>query len=323
MTANGQPCPQCRTPRQGQLRFCANCGFDYWKAAEAGVAGTSSQPAVPPSAGTPASVTNEAAAEKKNRRIGCIAIAVIAVLVIGFIGSLNSDEDPEAAGASQTAEPTPEPNPSEVPEPSAGNPTPPASTEPTPPPSPIASLEPEPAFADIELSGTGNAVPRFDIPEDSAAIAEIAHTGAANFVVWAVNASGEQTDLLVNTIGNYAGTVLFDESAGSHTDAFEVEADGTWTITIKPVTEAFTWDGAEQLAGTGDDVVILDPPPTGLKSTTVTHAGDGNFAIWAYGPETDLLVNEIGNFSGEVLLSEGTFLFEITANGPWTVDPPQ
>lgn len=266
---------------------------------------------------------SDAATEKKNRRVGCIAIGIIAVLVIGFIASLGNDEDPETAGASQTVEPTPSAEPSEAPEPSVDSSTAPASAEPTPPPSPIASLEAEPAFADVELSGTGNSVPRFDIPEDSAAIAEIAHTGAANFVVWAVDASGEQTDLLVNTIGNYGGTVLFDEAAGSHTDAFEVEADGTWTITIRPVTEAFSWDGAEQLAGTGDDVVILDPPPAGLQSTTVTHSGDGNFVIWAYGPNTDLLVNEIGNFSGEVLLPEGTFLFEITATGPWTVDPPQ
>ncbi|MBA2311661.1 MAG: hypothetical protein H0V97_02550, partial [Actinobacteria bacterium] len=172
-------------------------------------------------------------------------------------------------------------------------------------------------------TGTGNSVPRYDIPEDAAAIAEISHSGGANFAVWAVDGAGQQTDLLVNTIGNYTGTVLFDESASSHTDAFDVEADGTWTITIKPVTEAFEWDGSEVLTGSGDDVAVLDPAPSGLKSTTLTHSGSGNFAIWAYGPSTDLLVNEIGNFSGEVLLAEGTFLFEITADGPWTIGPPE
>jgi hypothetical protein len=138
-----------------------------------------------------------------------------------------------------------------------------------------------------------------------------------------VDGAGQQTDLLVNTIGNYSGTVLFDESAGSHTDAFEVEADGAWTITIRPVTEAFRWDGSEVLTGSGDDVAILEPPSSGLQSTTLTHSGSGNFAIWAYGPSTDLLVNEIGNYSGEVLLADGTFLLEITADGAWTIGPPE
>lgn len=141
--------------------------------------------------------------------------------------------------------------------------------------------------------------------------------------MWTIDESGAQTDLLVNAIGNYAGTVLFDEAAGSHSVALDVEADGTWAITIKPVTEAFRWDGTETLSGSGDDVAILDPASSGFKSTTLTHNGDGNFAIWTYGETTDLLVNEIGAFSGEVLLTSGTFLFEITANGPWSISPPQ
>ncbi len=149
------------------------------------------------------------------------------------------------------------------------------------------------------------------------------HTGASNFAVWSVGASGEQQDLLVNTIGNYVGTVLFDEASGAHSVAFDVEASGPWTILIKPVADAFRWDGSQELTGSGDDVAILSPPSSGLKSVTVSHQGDGNFAIWADGPTTDLLVNEIGQYSGEVLLADGTFLFEITATGPWTVSPPQ
>jgi hypothetical protein len=167
-------------------------------------------------------------------------------------------------------------------------------------------------------------VPRFDIPEGSAAIAEITHSGGSNFAVWTVDASGAQTDLLVNTIGSYSGTVLFDERDGSHSDAFDVEADGAWTITIRAVTEAFRWNGGEVLTGTGDDVVILDPPSSGLRSTTLTHSGEGNFAVWAFSSSgVDLAVNEIGQFSGEVLLADGTFLMEITATGPWTASPPQ
>lgn len=310
MTVQSNACPQCGAARQGDLRFCANCGFDYWKAAQ-----QTSTPAAM-TGGTGAQPANDVKVEpeKKNRRVGCIAIAVIAVVILAIIGSLGEDPDGEATG---DATDTPDPQSA------SSSSAEPAASAPTVPPSPIASLEAEPAFAAIELSGTGNSVPRFEIPEDAAAIAEIAHTGAANFAVWALGEGGDQTDLLVNTIGNYTGTLLFDESAGSHTVAFDVEADGIWTITIKPVTEAFRWDGTETLAGTGDDIAILDPPSSGLKSVTLTHGGDGNFAVFGYGPTTDLMVNEIGAFSGEVLLADGTFLFEINANGPWTISPPQ
>lgn len=322
MTAPTHACPQCGTTRQGDLRFCASCGFDYWKAAEA-APGSGAVPAAP----TVAAAAENAAEEKRSRRFGWIAIAVIAVLILGVIGALTSDDEPGTADVSASPEESATTEPTDEATATPGSTTPEPTSQPpaeTPTPSAIESVPPSPAFQAIELSGTGNAVPRFDIPEDAAAIADMSHSGGANFVVWAVDGSGAQTDLLVNTIGAYSGTVLFDEQAGSHTDAFEVEADGAWTITIKPVTEAFKWDGSEVLTGTGDDVVILDPPSSGLKSSTLTHDGSGNFAVWSYASgSTDLLVNEIGNYSGEVLLADGTFLLEITATGSWTASPPQ
>lgn len=328
MTARSANCPQCASPRQGELRFCANCGFDYREVAL--------ENAIPAAAATApvagATVASAAdSSDKKNRRIGCITIGVIALIIFAIIGSLGGDpNDDETADATSSPTPTtaaesgsPSPTSTPVASVRSSSTAPPSTSTPTATASPLPSLEAEPAFASIELNGTGNAVPRFEIPADAVAVADITHTGASNFAVWTIDESGEQTDLLVNAIGNYAGTVLFDEADGSHTVAFDVEADGTWAITIKPVTEAFRWDGSESLAGNGDDVAILVPPSSGFKSTTLTHNGDGNFAIWTYGDTTDLLVNEIGVFSGEVLLTSGTFLFEITANGPWSISPPQ
>jgi hypothetical protein len=147
--------------------------------------------------------------------------------------------------------------------------------------------------------------------------------GAANFAVWALGESGEKQALLVNTIGNYTGTVLFDQKTGEHSVAMDVEADGAWTIEIKPVTAAFKWDGKKALVGAGDDVAILNPASSGLKSATITHQGDGNFAVWAYGPSTDLLVNTIGPGSEETLMPDGTFLLQISADGPWTISAPK
>jgi len=305
-------CPQCGTSRQGALRFCSSCGFDYWKAAEASADQTEAAPIVEP---TPTAPTSPPPQQQGGRGwVRWVVIGVVALLVIGFIGSLMNPED-ETASASEPPEPTTEATEAAPTESTAATPVLTASPIPTPD---------QPAFTAVELSGSGNSVPRFDIPAESAAIAEISHSGAANFVVWTVDEGGAQTDLLVNAIGAYAGTVLFDEQEGSHSVAFDVEADGPWTITIRPVTDAFHWDGSQTLSGSGDDVAILDPPSAGLKSVTLTHQGAENFVIWGYASSsTDLLVNEVGQYSGEVLLADGTFLLEISADGAWTVSPPQ
>jgi hypothetical protein len=48
----GRYCPQCRTERTGQLRYCSSCAFDFWTAASTGQ--PPGQPAQP--AGQPAQV---------------------------------------------------------------------------------------------------------------------------------------------------------------------------------------------------------------------------------------------------------------------------
>jgi hypothetical protein len=174
----------------------------------------------------------------------------------------------------------------------------------------------------MNFSGTGDSVPQFTIPEGSAAIAVVTHTGSSNFAIFTVAANGTNNDLLVNTIGNYAGTVLFDEASGVHSVAFEITADGAWTITVKPVTAARAWDGTSALNGSGDDVVRVSPQIEGLATANVQHTGSSNFAIFAYSSSgADLLVNEIGAYVGEVLLGGGTFLVEVTADGAWTIAP--
>jgi hypothetical protein len=191
-----------------------------------------------------------------------------------------------------------------------------------------ATLEPTrspslaPSFAPIMLSGKGNKVPRFTIPEDEAAIATITNKGSANFMVTSLAADGSDNELLVNEIGNYSGTVLFDASSGQHSVAFKVESDGTWAITIQPLSAAKVWDPTTPLAGRGDDVIAVSPAVSGLMTATISHKGQANFVVYAYSPSgQDLLVNEIGNFSGEEAVPDGTYLLQINADGTWTVTP--
>jgi hypothetical protein len=124
----------------------------------------------------------------------------------------------------------------------------------------------------------------------------------------------------VNVIGNYSGTVLFDEPG--HSVAFEVEADGPWTISIKPLASARVWNPAGGLSGRGDDVVRLSPASEGLVTLSLTHDGESNFAVTSYGADDrNLLVNEIGVFAGEVALPAGTLLLQVEADGSWTGTP--
>jgi hypothetical protein len=264
---------------------------------------------------------------RRSRRGKIIIVSVIALVVL-IIGATNAQDDPETASdttptaeasetpeATASAEPTAEPTPEVTPEPTP---------EPTPTPRPTPTPEPTPVFATIELAGTGDAVPRFEIPSDQAAIASVTHVGGANFVIWTISDAGTQNDLLVNTIGTYSGTVLFDEQDGQHSVAFEVTADGSWTIAIQPLSGARGWNGRAALSGAGDDVVRFRRPVSGLLTADVSHNGAGNFVIHSFGGGPfgqDLLVNEIGAYSGEILISDGTFLLEVNADGGWSITP--
>jgi hypothetical protein len=199
-------------------------------------------------------------------------------------------------------------------------------TSPGAPETTVAPVVPEPAtaaFKDIALKGKGHKVAKFTIPEDAAAIAVLTHKGKSNFIVHSVGADGEMLDGLVNEIGNYSGTVLFDTEADEHAVAFEIDADGAWTITVKPVTSATVWDPTSTLKGKGDAVYEVSPASSGLVTLDLTFKGEANFIIHAYTLDgSEGLANEIGPFSGQVLLPDGTFLLEVVANGgTWSATP--
>jgi hypothetical protein len=179
------------------------------------------------------------------------------------------------------------------------------------------------AFDPIKLTGKGTKIVRFEIPEGQAGIAVITGKSSSNFAVWTVDNTGQTTDLLVNEIGSYSGTRLFDDQIGSHTVAFKVESKGSWTITVKPVGLAKTWASTSGTSGKGDMVLQVQPFIDGLAVSRVTHRGESNFAVWSYSAGgRDLQVNEIGHFDGEVLWPSNTTLVVIEADGAWTISKP-
>lgn len=145
--------------------------------------------------------------------------------------------------------------------------------------------------------------------------ATFTHEGGSNFAVKSLDASLTIQDLLVNTIGNYQGTVLVDESVGYLTTALEITADGPWTVTLVHLSALPSFDA--QTSGTGD-AVLRYLGNAGVAA--IQHTGQSNFAVKYYNDDGgDLLVNEIGAYSGSVAFRSPPALIEITAEGSWSI----
>jgi hypothetical protein len=152
-------------------------------------------------------------------------------------------------------------------------------------------------------------------------LAILTHKGSANFIVDSLGTDGREIDSLVNEIGRYSGTVLL--SSDDEVAAIKIQADGRWTLRLAPPANARVWHGTTA-TGHGDEVIHLATPSTGLTTARLTHRGRANFIVDAYsegsdGGNVDSLVNEIGHYSGEVQLPDGTFLIAIHADGAWTM----
>ena len=140
------------------------------------------------------------------------------------------------------------------------------------------------------------------------------HQGRSNFAVQ-VFKGGDQKDLLINTIGNYAGIrPLF------YADPIrmQIEADGPWTVTIT----AIEGGGTVTANAKGDWVGKYFTPP-GSGSYRFTHDGKSNFAVLLHcGGQRQLIENEIGAFNGTKIVQFGRApcVWEVEADGNWKIE---
>lgn len=192
----------------------------------------------------------------------------------------------------------------------------------TAPESPSAEEEPEPeptveVPADIVYSGTGDSILAIALPDGpgQVAVATLTHDGSRNFAIFSLDAGMAQQDLIVNTIGPYQGTMLFNAGFGGDPSSLEITADGNWTVTMKSVLSLRQFSG-DAVTGVGDDVVLYLGDS---GAATISHDGSRNFAIWLYGDSTDLVVNEIGPYDGTVRWIAGPSVVAVTADGNWGV----
>lgn len=243
------------------------------------------------------------------RRRNKIILGAVAVFVaLGVIGSFLPDKPTPGIGGNTAASATtaaldePTEAPSGVTEPTSA---PDVTTEPEPTLAPTAEAtaeptpEPTPAPPVLKTTGSGDKIVKF-AAQDAPTFARITAKGGGNFAVISYSGS-EYGDLLVNEIGAYSGWVYI--AAGIN--RLEVTSSGSWAIEIRAITSARQWDGASSLTGKGDTVVNLSGWPSGI--TTIKNTSQSNFSVVVYSQEgdyLDLLVNEIGAYTGEVLLPD-------------------
>lgn len=148
------------------------------------------------------------------------------------------------------------------------------------------------------------------------------HQGSSNFIVWLVDSSGDEIDLLFNVIGSYEGSHYVAVDAGAY--AFNIDAGGEWTLVIEQIRPITSYNASEAVIDYGDtafEPVFLE---CGLSSISLAYRGEGNFIVWLYdadGRTIDLIANEIGDYDGSSYINiprTGVYLFDITADeGSW------
>lgn len=170
-----------------------------------------------------------------------------------------------------------------------------------------------------EISGTGSDVPGLR-PFREAVIVTMSHDGTSNFIVRPIDSAGEEGYSWANEIGVWTGTI-FQEKGSKPIVAAGVDADGSWTIRVAPLASAPVVS-MKAYAGAGDSVVQFRAASQGLKRIKLTHDGTSNFIVRpidARGAEGYSLVNEIGPFTGTMLLPKGTRYLSVMADGNWSL----
>lgn len=169
-------------------------------------------------------------------------------------------------------------------------------------------------FEETTYTGNGDDVITLDVT-GYPILLDITYSGDRNFIVYTLDEAGENVDLLVNTIGSYSGVVT-DYKDYSDVTMLSVESSGDWSITVKPM------DSMEELVNgqsySGDGVYYIDTDD--LTTITLTNSGESNFIVYGIGiSDVDLLVNEIGDYSGTVVWTESQSFLIINSEGTWTV----
>jgi hypothetical protein len=255
--------------------------------------------------------------KQKQKRKWPIVVGIVGglfmLLVFGScaagLASLGTSSPP----ASATAPPAEE-------EPAAPEPEPQPAEKPAPEPEPEATEAPQPEIK--THTGRGDEVIKFKKAITEPMLVVTSWSGPdGNNTIYSYDSDGNEGDLLVNTIGSYKGTNLINIYEGENVKALKIEGSGSWKITLKPISEATAWDGKGTFSGESDNVISVSDVFDGLDSMKFKSTkADSNVIVYGLGDDgEDVIVNEIGNFSGTYVVPGSVTLMKISSDGHWTM----
>jgi hypothetical protein len=140
-----------------------------------------------------------------------------------------------------------------------------------------------------------------------------------HFVVWALSATLEPVNLLVNTASPYVGVGIIGLQGA--TGGFQISSPGPWSLRLMAPEEVPVL--GESHTGIGDEVVLLTANQGSLPSARpvrIVAAGEGYIGVWAQGGVVTLLVNSGGPYEGTVLIPAGSQYLTIKAKAAWRID---
>lgn len=184
-------------------------------------------------------------------------------------------------------------------------------------PSAAAAVEPtaapEPPSTPIVHEGKGDDVVTLDKPAGPAVLDFECTRCSSNTVL---KTDGPDA-LLVNEIGSYKGRHLIDIYDTARTSTLEINAKGSWKVTVTPGLSALR-RSTGPISGKGDDVVVISGA---ASKALVTNRGKSNFVVKVVGASgSDLAINEIGSYQGTVVLRAPAAVM-VTSSGDWSITP--
>lgn len=229
-------------------------------------------------------------------------VAIVAAAGLGLIGFLSSGGDTE-----------PEEELAAVPTTRAETTT--TSSAPTTTSTPDTTTTTLIGYESFTIDGQGDEIVEFAAPNDLATVLWIVHEGDSGFTVTTFDDDDQQIEMLVDTIGDYDGSLAVNLLLGDVVSSIQVVADGDWSITA-----TYLGDLERQLdeaSGTGDSVLIMDLTAPVM---TISHDGASDFSVflWSFSDQ-GYVVDDTGPIETTATVPVGGVVVEVKADGNWSL----
>jgi hypothetical protein len=137
-----------------------------------------------------------------------------------------------------------------------------------------------------------------------------------------VDAETGEEQLLVNTIGDFDGTVATNVESGEY--LLDIQADGSWEAGIEQPRYSVAEVSSLPADASEEDYAVLGPFQfEGVTRFTIDAETDGNVIAYLMdhrGNEVQLLVNEIGPHEGSTTIrQQGVGLIYVETEDSWIV----